>query len=79
VCATPEGVVYVNTTGNPGMATAGAGDVLAGMLGSLLAQGLSAAQAASLGVYLHGAAGDRAAAQRFTAGSLLASDIIAAL
>jgi NAD(P)H-hydrate repair Nnr-like enzyme with NAD(P)H-hydrate dehydratase domain len=69
----------VNTTGNPGMATAGAGDVLAGMLGSLLAQGLSAEQAASLGVYLHGAAGDRAAAKRFSAGSLLASDIIDAL
>ncbi|MDB5053188.1 MAG: yjeF-like protein hydroxyethylthiazole kinaserelated protein [Bacilli bacterium] len=79
VCATPEGVVYVNTTGNPGMATAGAGDVLAGMLGSLLAQGLTAEQAASLGVYLHGAAGDRAAAKRHSAGSLLASDIIEAL
>jgi hydroxyethylthiazole kinase-like uncharacterized protein yjeF len=79
VCATPEGVVYVNTTGNPGMATAGAGDVLAGMLGSLLAQGLSAEQAASLGVYLHGAAGDRAAAKRCSAGALVASDIIDAL
>lgn len=76
VCATPEGVVYVNTTGNPGMATAGAGDVLAGMLGSLLAQNLPAEQAASLGVFLHGAAGDRAAAKRHSAGSLIASDII---
>jgi hydroxyethylthiazole kinase-like uncharacterized protein yjeF len=76
VCATPEGVVYVNTTGNPGMATAGAGDVLAGMLGSLLAQKLTAEQAACLGVYKHGAAGDRAAAKRHSAGSLIASDII---
>jgi hydroxyethylthiazole kinase-like uncharacterized protein yjeF len=79
VCATPAGVVYVNTTGNPGMATAGAGDVLAGMLGSLLAQGLTAEQAACLGVYLHGAAGDHAAAKRHSAGSLMASDIIEAL
>jgi NAD(P)H-hydrate epimerase len=76
VCATPEGVVYVNTTGNPGMATAGAGDVLAGMIGSLLAQNLNADQAACLGVYLHGAAGDRAAAKRHSAGSIIASDII---
>ncbi|QGQ98659.1 NAD(P)H-hydrate dehydratase [Paenibacillus psychroresistens] len=79
VCATPEGVVYVNTTGNPGMATAGAGDVLAGVLGSLLAQKLTAEQAACLGVYKHGAAGDRAAAKRHSAGSLIASDIIEAL
>lgn len=76
VCATPEGVVYVNTTGNPGMATAGAGDVLAGLLGSLLAQRLTAEQAACLGVYWHGAAGDRASAKRHSAGSLIASDII---
>jgi NAD(P)H-hydrate epimerase len=79
VCATPEGVVYVNTTGNPGMATAGAGDVLAGMLGSLLAQNLTAEQAVCLGVYLHGAAGDRAAAKRHSTGSLIASDIIGEL
>jgi hydroxyethylthiazole kinase-like uncharacterized protein yjeF len=79
VCATPEGVVYVNTTGNPGMATAGAGDVLAGMLGSLLAQNLTAEQAACLGVYLHGAAGDRAVAKRHSTGSLIASDITAEL
>lgn len=79
VVAGPDGVVYVNTTGNPGMATGGAGDVLAGMLGSLLAQGLDAAQAAACGVYWHGAAGDRAAARRHTPGSLIAGDIIAAL
>lgn len=76
VVAAPDGVVYVNTTGNPGMATGGAGDVLAGVLGSLLAQGLDAAAAAALGVYLHGAAGDRAAAKRQTPASLIAGDII---
>lgn len=76
VCATPGGAVYVNVNGNPGMATAGAGDVLAGVIASLLAQGHSAEQAACLGVYLHGAAGDRAAAKRHTPASLIAGDII---
>jgi NAD(P)H-hydrate repair Nnr-like enzyme with NAD(P)H-hydrate dehydratase domain len=76
VVATPEGVVYVNTTGNPGMATGGTGDVLAGVIASLLAQGLSAEQAAALGVYRHGAAGDRAAAKRHSPGSLIAGDLI---
>jgi len=79
VCASPDGVVFVNTTGNPGMATAGAGDVLAGMIGSLLAQNHTALQAACLAVYLHGAAGDRALAARKTAlfaQALIASDII---
>ncbi len=79
VVATPEGTVYVNPTGNPGMATGGAGDVLAGIIGSLLAQGLTAEQAACLGVWLHGAAGDRAAANRQGPYSLLAGDIIEAL
>jgi NAD(P)H-hydrate repair Nnr-like enzyme with NAD(P)H-hydrate dehydratase domain len=68
--------VYLNTTGNPGMATGGTGDVLAGLIGSLLAQGLSAEQAAALGVYTHGAAGDRAAAKRFSPASLIAGDLI---
>lgn len=76
VVAAPDGDVFVNTTGNPGMATGGAGDVLAGVITSLLAQGFSAKQAAALGVYLHGAAGDRAAAGRISPGSLIASDII---
>lgn len=52
---------YSNTTGNPGMATGGCGDVLAGMIGSLCAQGFSAETAAAAGVYLHGLAGDLAA------------------
>lgn len=79
VVADPDGSVYVNTTGHPGMATGGSGDVLTGIIASLLAQGLSAIQAAALGVYLHGLAGERAASARWTAGSLLAGDIIEAL
>jgi NAD(P)H-hydrate repair Nnr-like enzyme with NAD(P)H-hydrate dehydratase domain len=57
ICTTPDGNWFINPTGNPGMASAGMGDVLSGMLGALLAQGLSAEQALLLGVYLHGAAG----------------------
>ncbi|MFD2368657.1 NAD(P)H-hydrate dehydratase [Brevibacillus sp. GCM10020057] len=79
IVATPDGTVYVNTTGNPGMATGGAGDVLAGIIGGLLAQGLTAEQAAAAGVYWHGQAGDRAAAGRATEASLVAGDIIEAL
>ncbi|HEX7056991.1 MAG TPA: NAD(P)H-hydrate dehydratase [Bacilli bacterium] len=76
VTTAPDGSVYVNTTGNPGMATAGAGDVLSGVIGSLLAQGYSATQAAVAGVYLHGAAGDRALATRAFSYSLIAGDIV---
>lgn len=64
-----------NPTGNPGMATGGSGDVLAGLIASLAAQGMEAYQAALCGVYLHGAAGDRAAA-RVSQHALLPSDII---
>ncbi|GAX88454.1 NAD(P)H-hydrate dehydratase [Effusibacillus lacus] len=78
VIATPEGAAYINTTGNPGMATGGAGDVLTGMIGSLLAQGYNATQAACAGVYLHGQAGDQAASRRGM-NALIASDIIDAL
>lgn len=79
VIASPErGVYYVNHTGNAGMATAGSGDVLAGMISSFLAQGMSAEAAALCGVYLHGLAGDCAAA-RVSQQSLIASDIIAEL
>lgn len=79
VTATPEGDVFVNTTGNPGMATGGTGDVLAGTIASLLAQGREPGLAAALGTYLHGLAGDRAAASRPAAASLLAGDVIDAL
>ena len=59
VCA-PDGKIFYNNTGNNGMSTAGSGDVLAGMIAGLCAQGCEAFKAAYAGVYLHGAAGDRA-------------------
>ncbi len=62
VVATPAGEVYFNTTGNPGMAAGGMGDVLTGVIAALAAQGASPLDAALLGVYLHGRAGDLAAA-----------------
>ena len=66
---------YINTTGNAGMATAGSGDVLAGMITGLLAQKMKGMDAAVAGVYLHGCAGD-AAAERETEAAMMASDII---
>lgn len=75
VIAEPSGRYTVNETGNPGMAVAGSGDVLAGIVGSLLAQGLSPWDAAVCGAYLHGAAGDRAAA-RISQHALLPTDIL---
>jgi NAD(P)H-hydrate epimerase len=75
IIAAPEGDVYINTTGNPGMATAGSGDVLTGIISSLAGQGLNPLNAAVLGVYLHGRAGDEAAKVRGEH-SLIASDII---
>lgn len=58
IVALPNGELYVNPTGNPGMATAGAGDVLAGIIAGLIAQGLTPEAGAIAGVYIHGAAGD---------------------
>jgi Predicted sugar kinase len=60
VIAAPDGQVFINPTGNSGMATAGAGDVLSGIIGGLMAQGLNSFDAAIAGVYLHGKAGDAA-------------------
>jgi NAD(P)H-hydrate epimerase len=70
--------VYVNTTGNPGMATAGSGDVLTGIIASLYGQGFEAFEAAAIGVYVHGLAGDIAAKKRGEI-SLIATDVIEAL
>ena len=75
IIATPHGEVFINTTGNPGMASGGTGDVLTGMIGSLLAQGYGPTQAACLGVYLHGLAGDLAAEEKGEAG-MIAGDLI---
>lgn len=72
----PEGRVAVNMTGNPGMATAGTGDVLTGLIAGLLAQGVNAGLAARAGVYLHGLAGDLAA-EALGQEAMLASDLMA--
>lgn len=75
---TPEEQVFINSTGNAGMATAGSGDVLLGIITALLARGYEREQAACLGMYLHGLAGDIAAEDKGLE-SLIASDIIDAL
>ena len=75
VISTPEGAAYFSNYGNSGMATAGSGDVLTGILTSLLAQGYSLKESALLGVYLHGTAGDHAAKSKGER-SMIASDII---
>lgn len=76
VVANPKHKIYVNKTGNPGMATAGSGDVLCGIIGSFLAQGAIPYEAAKQGVYLHGLAGDLAA-KKVGEVSLIAGDILA--
>ena len=73
--AHPEGKIFENSTGNPGMATAGTGDVLCGVIAGLLAQGLTTTEAAEAGVNLHGLAGDLAA-QAKTQPGMIASDLI---
>lgn len=73
----PQAPICVNSTGDPGMATAGSGDVLTGLLASLLSQGLDCHSAALLGVYLHGLAGELAAKKRGTSYGMLATDLIA--
>jgi len=75
VTALPDGRVRINASGHAGMASGGMGDVLTGLVGSLLAQGLEAGNAAVLAVFLHGYAADRLAAEYGNAG-LLASDLI---
>jgi NAD(P)H-hydrate epimerase len=75
IVASQKGDIYINKTGNPGMATAGSGDVLAGLIASLLGQGLSGFEAAKYATYLHGLAGDLAEKSKTQIG-LIASDII---
>lgn len=74
VIATPDGDAFINTTGNPGMARGGSGDVLTGIITALLAQGLSPLDAALCGVYVHGYAGDIACAEHGMI-SMLPTDI----
>ncbi len=78
VIAGPEGQVYVNSTGNPGMATGGSGDVLSGILACLVGQGMEPVKAAAAAVWIHGAAGD-AARERLGLRSMLPTDMIGAL
>ena len=73
--ADSDGTIYINPTGNPGMGTAGTGDALTGIITGLLAQGYESLQAAQLGVYLHGSAGD-IAAEEITQEFLLAEDVV---
>lgn len=75
IVAKENELLYINTSGNSGMATGGSGDVLAGMLGGLIGQGMEPIEAARLGVYLHGKAGDAAAAAK-SAYSMTATDIL---
>jgi len=75
IVAHPDGTSHLNTTGNPGLATAGTGDVLAGIIGGLLAQDMTVAQAAEVGVYLHGLAGDLATSRKTEPG-VIASDLV---
>jgi NAD(P)H-hydrate epimerase len=75
IVAAPDGRVFLNPTGNPGMAKGGSGDVLAGMIASFAAQGIDPVLAAVCGVYLHGLAGDRCA-KRLSQRAMLPSDLV---
>ncbi|QOJ19669.1 MAG: NAD(P)H-hydrate dehydratase [Gammaproteobacteria bacterium] len=78
ICCLPDGKRYLNTSGNPALSTAGTGDVLAGIIGALIAQGLSPDRALLLAVYLHGAAADRWVRQNRGMLGMVASEVIAA-
>ena len=78
VTGLPNGDVWINSTGNPGMATGGMGDVLTGIIAGLMAQGVSSGKAAALGVYIHGLAGD-IAAEALGMPGLIASDVLKAV
>ena len=78
ICAAPDGTWHINTSGNPGMASAGMGDVLTGMVAALLSQGVEPKAALLAAVYLHGAAADRAVASGAGPVGLTASETIEA-
>ncbi len=78
ICCFPDGRRYLNTSGNPGLSSAGTGDVLAGMVGALIAQGLEPGNALLLAVYLHGAAADRLLREHHGPLGMVASEIITA-
>jgi NAD(P)H-hydrate epimerase len=78
IVATPAGKAYINPTGNPGMATAGTGDVLTGMVSALLAQNLAPEYASILGAYMHGFTGD-VVAEKKGGRSMTALDMISAI
>ena len=78
ITANPNGNTWINSTGNPGMATAGMGDVLTGVIAGLMAQNVSSETAAVLGVYLHGLAGD-IAAETMGMHGLIAGDVLKAI
>ncbi|AFJ90466.1 bifunctional ADP-dependent NAD(P)H-hydrate dehydratase/NAD(P)H-hydrate epimerase [Blattabacterium sp. (Blaberus giganteus)] len=75
IISTPSGNLYFNSTGNPGMSTAGSGDILTGMIMSLLSQGYSTKESCIMGVYLHGLAGD-IASKKLSKEAIIANDII---
>jgi len=75
IAASPNSKTYVNNTGNPGMASGGTGDILTGIIASLLGQGIAPFKAASLGVYVHGLAGDLAKKEKGET-SLVATDLL---
>ena len=75
ITAMPYGMTYINRSGNNGMATAGSGDVLSGIIGALLAQGAMPEYAASVGVFIHGKAGDNVFSETGAYG-MMAGDII---
>ena len=78
IIASPDGRVNINTTGNPGMAKAGSGDMLSGIIGTYLAQGMGIHTAACVGAYIHGEAGD-ICARRLSMQAMLPTDMIEAL
>jgi len=75
ICVLPDGECYLNTSGNPGLSSAGTGDVLSGIIGAFLAQGLSAGNALLLAVYLHGAAADALMEQQGGSLGMTASEV----